>query len=89
MTVAQFIPDASPVTCKFGWLVVEERPLLRLGGEPVDKSDDNRLDALLALVIELDILVYFIIAIQPTANRSSPRRFYGKNPDGALAPSEI
>jgi hypothetical protein len=54
------MPDAKPVMAKLGESVVLVEPLLRLGGEPVARSDDSRFPPLLVLVIELDIGVHSI-----------------------------
>jgi hypothetical protein len=83
------MPDARPVMAKSGELVVEFEPLLRLGGEPVAKRDDNRLDPLVGLLMELDIGFYFITTIKLTNSSSSTLPFYGKSSDSAPALSEI
>jgi hypothetical protein len=57
--VDQFIPEASPVIAKFGELVVEVDPLLRLGGVPVASRVDNRFVPLVGLEIEFDIVLTF------------------------------
>ena len=49
------MPEASPVMAKFGELVVELLPLLKLGGDPVASKVDSRLDPLVELEMELDI----------------------------------
>ncbi len=49
------MPEARPVIAKFGELVVELLPVLKLGGDPVASNVDNRLDPLVELEMELDI----------------------------------
>jgi hypothetical protein len=71
MTVDQFMPDANPVTAKFGELVVAAELLVKLGGDPLARSVAKMFDALVGLEIELDMCLNLFLQ-KPAISNPKP-----------------